>query len=328
MAGVSIATVSRVINGNYVVSDELQARVQKAMDELNYQPNAVARGLRRQETLAIGVLIPKLNDSFFSTFAYAVEKTLFDNHYRSLFCSTEEAVEKETVYINSLLQQRVDGVIMFPREHSRESVERLLNERVPVVLVERELPDLPVHHVMVTNYEGGYTAIKHLVELGHREIGVFSSYTDRLPMRHRFRGALDALDDAGIAPESRYILAIDTDESRFEIGYRSAKMLLSKPSRPTAIFALTDEIAIGALHAITELGLKVPDDLSVIGYDNISLASHVIPSLTTVAQPIAQAGETAARMLLRKLQNGDDMVERVTLETWLVVRNSTAPPSR
>ncbi len=296
------------------------------MDDLHYQPNAVARGLRRQETLAIGVLIPKLNDSFFSTFAYAVERMLFANDYHCLFCNTEEAIEKETVYVNSLLQQRVDGVIIFPREHSRANVERLLREGMPVVLVERELPELPVHHVLATNFEGGYSGIRHLVELGHQEIGVFGSYNDRIPMRHRFRGVMSALDDAGIAPESRYIVTIDGDESRFDIGYRCAMKLFHEGARPTAILAMTDEIAVGALHAITEQGYSVPDDISVVGYDNVSVASHVIPPLTTVALPMSEMGEKAADILVRHLRGESDRVEQVTLPTRLVVRGSTAPP--
>jgi LacI family transcriptional regulator len=327
VAGVSIATVSRVMNGNYFVSDELHARVQKAVDELDYQPNAVARGLRRQETLTIGVLMPKLNDSFFSTFGYAVEKMLFANNYRTVFCSTETTQEKETAYVNNLLQQRVDGVIMFPSEQSQENVKRLLNEGIPVILVERELPNLPTDQVLVSNYNGGYQGIQHLLELGHREIGVISSGANQAPMCHRFQGVMDTFKEAGITPRPEHILAVDSAESRFEIGYQNTLHMFQQAARPTAIFALTDEIAVGALHATAELAIKVPDELSIIGFDNISLAAFVIPALTTVAQPIAQLGQTAAEMLLRKLQNANDRVEKITLETSVIVRQSTARPA-
>jgi LacI family transcriptional regulator len=325
VAGVSIATVSRVINGNYPVSKELQTRVQDAMGALDYRPNAVARGLRRQRTQTIGVLIPRLNDPFFSTFCDTIERMLFANQYRSLLCSTDEALQKETAYVDSLLQQRVDGVIMFPREHSRKNVERLLNENVPVVLVERELPDLPVHQVSVTNYDGGYAGMRHLIELGHREIGLFTAYTNRFPMRDRLQGAMDALHDAGISQRPEHFQAINTDDPRIEIGYRCATAILKQSSRPTAIFALTDEIAIGALHAMIGHGVKVPDDLSLIGFDNIPMASFVVPALTSVAQPIVQMGETAGEILMRALEDGSEEVQRITLETTLVVRNSTGP---
>jgi LacI family transcriptional regulator len=317
-----------VINGNYPVSDGLQARVQQAMDQLHYRPNALARGLRRQRTLSIGVLIPKLNDSHLSTFSYVVEKTLFANHYRALLCSTEESLERETAYVESMLEQRVDGVIMFPREHSRENVERLLKAKVPVVLVERKLPDLPVHHIMVTNYEGGYMGMRHLIDLGHREIALFTAYSDRFPMRERTQGAIDALGDAGIELLPEHFLTIDTDESRFEIGYREAMMILKEKSRPTAIFALIDEIAIGALHALNGSGIKVPEEMSLIGFDNIPLASVVFPALTTVAQPTLQMAETAGAILLHTLENVSEGIECMTLNTELMVRDSTAPPSR
>ncbi len=323
-AGVSIATVSRVLNGNYPVSDQLRARVQQAMDELAYQPNTLARGLRRQKTQSIGVLIPKLNDQFLSTLAYTIEKTLFDNGYRALLCSTEEALERETAYIDSLLQQQVDGVIMFPREHSRDNVKRLLNAEVPVVMVEREVKNLPVHHVLVDNYAGGYTAVRHLTELGHREIVLMTAIIDPFPTQYRLDGALTALRDAGIGMPDEYLMRVISAEPRFQIGYRLGLAIVRLPKRPTAIFALTDELAIGALHALIENGIRVPEDMSVIGFDNIPLASFVIPALTTIAQPASQIGETAGTILLRALEGSGNPVERVTLETTLIVRDSTA----
>lgn len=316
-----------MINGNYPVSDDLQDRVLQAMSQIQYRPNAVAQGLRRQRTQLIGVLIPKINDSHLSTFGYVIEKTLFANHYRAMLCSTEEALERETAYVESLLQQRVDGVIMFPREHSRENVERLLDTNIPVVLVERTLPDLPVHHVMATNYKGGYDGMRHLIDLGHREIALFTSYTDRFPMRERIQGAVDALHDAGIDLPPERFLTINTDEPRFEIGYREAKTLLKEKSRPTAIFALTDELAIGTMNALFGSGVRVPQDMSVIGLDNIPLSSVVFPPLTTIAQPTVLMAETACAILLRALQGEADQVEQITLDTTLIVRDSTAPPA-
>ncbi|HVU10837.1 MAG TPA: LacI family DNA-binding transcriptional regulator [Phototrophicaceae bacterium] len=327
-AGVSIATVSRVVNGNYPVSDEAQARVLQAMEELQYHPNAVARGLRRQRSQSIGVLIPKLNDSHLGTFSYIVEKALFAHHYRTLLCNTEETLERETEYVESLLQQRVDGVILFPREHSRENVERLLNANVEVVMVERRLPDLPVHHILVTNYDGGYTGMRHLIDLGHRNIALFTAYTERYPIRERIQGALDALRDAGIEQRAEHFLTINTDESRFEIGYRQTMALLRQKVRPTAIFAMIDEIAIGALQALSANGVRVPDEISLIGFDNIALSAVVFPPLTTVAQPTVQMAETAGAILMRRLEGGSPDVEQFMLNTRLVVRDSTAPPQR
>ena len=323
-AGVSIATVSRVINGNYPVSEALRTRVQKAMDDLAYQPNTLARGLRRQKTQSIGVLIPKLNDQFLGTLAYTIEKTLFDNGYRALLCSTEEALERETAYIDSLLQQQVDGVIMFPREHSRANVKRLLNANVPVVLVERELKNLPVHHVLVDNFEGGSLAARHLIELGHREIGLMTAVIDPYPIQNRLDGALAALREAGISVPDERLMIVRSSEPRFQIGYRFGQAIAQLTKRPTAIFALTDELAVGAMHALTENGIRVPEDMSIIGFDNVPLASFVIPALTTVEQPASQIGKTAGTILLRSLEGGSDEVEHISLSTTLIVRDSTA----
>ena len=328
LAGVSIATVSRVMNGNYPVRAELQVRVLEAMGQLDYHPNAIARGLRRQKTQSIGVLIPQVNDSYLGMFSHIVEKTLFAHHYRALLCSIEESLEKETAYIESMLQQRVDGVIMFPRAHSRENVERLLKENIPVVMIERKLPDLPVHHVLVRNYEGGYTGMRHLIDLGHREIAVIASYFETYPLSERIQGALDAKRDAGIELKPEDFLAIKTDERRFEVGYRLATEFLKRRSRPSAIFAMTDELAIGVLHGLAGNGVKVPEEVSVIGFDNIPAAELVSPALTTVAQPAEEMAETAGGILLRALRDGTSDIEYVTLKTKLIVRDSTAPPSR
>ncbi len=296
------------------------------MEQIEYHPNAIARGLRRQQTQSIGVLIPQVNDSYLGMFSHIVEKTLFAQHYRALLCSTEESLEKETAYIESLLQQRVDGVIMFPRAHSRQNVERLLKQDIPVVMIERKLPDLPVHHVLVKNYEGGYIGMRHLIDLGHRNIALIAAYFETYPISERIQGALDAKRDAGIALNPKDFLTIHSDERRFEIGYRLAVELLERKTRPTAIFAMTDELAIGVLHALAGNGIKVPDEISVMGFDNIPLAPFIYPALTTIDQPAALMAETAGAVLMRALQDGAVDVEYIMLPTSLVVRDSTAAP--
>jgi len=316
------------MNGNYPVREELQMRVIEAMGQLDYHPNAIARGLRRQRTQSIGVLIPQVNDSYLGMFSHMVEKTLFAHHYRALLCSIEESLEKETAYIESILQQRVDGVIMFPRAHSRENVERLLKENIPVVMIERKLPDLPVHHVLVRNYEGGYIGMRHLIDLGHRDIALVAAYFETYPMSERIQGALDAERDAGITLRPENVLIIESSERRFEIGYRVGNELLKRKTRPTAIFATTDELAIGILHALARNGVKVPEEISVIGFDNVPLAPFVYPALTTIDQPAVEMAETAAAILMRALQNGAGQAEYIMLQTKLVERDSTAPPFR
>ena len=298
------------------------------METLQYQPNVMARGLRRQKTQSVGVLIPRLNDSYLSSLAYTIEKYLFDNGYRALLCSTEELVERETAYIDSLLQQRVDGVIMFPREHSQGNVRRLLRQQVPIVLVERELFSLPVHHVTVKNYEGAYEGMRHLIELGHREIGILMAYFDPFPIHHRLQGALNAMRDAGLPQRAEYIKIVMSTEPRFQIGYQQALELIAQPTLPTAIFALMDELAVGALHALSGHNVQIPEEVSVLGFDNIPLAAFILPALTTVEQPARQIGETAGHILLNAMEHDTGEVQHVAVPTRLILRASTAPQRR
>ena len=323
-AGVSIATVSRVINGKGYVSEAARARVLAAMQELGYQPNAMAQGLRRQTTRSVGVLVPRIHEAFFGTLVFAIEKTLFAQGCRSVFCSTEENPAKEREYMAMLLGQRVDAAIYFlAGEDRRENVEHLLGHGVPVVLLERALPDLPVSHVLVENFRGAYEGCRYLIELGHEHIGVISTGLETIP-RDRLRGAEHALSEFGAHSDVRIIEGMPD----FDTGYQAGLSMLQDRPRPTAIFALTDSIAVGVLHAADEVGVRVPEQLSVLGFDDIPLASYIIPPLTTVAQPIYRIGETAAQIVLEHLLGTNVRPQRITLPAKLTVRRSTAPPSR
>jgi len=319
-AEVSIATVSRVINGTRYVSPDLRARVVSAMQALGYQPNAIAQGLRRQATRTAGLLVPRINEPFFGQFAFAVEKTLFANGYRTLVCSTEENPDKERAYITILLGQQVDAVVLFPLiAGTDDNVARLVERDVPVVVVEREMAAFAVSQVLVTNFQGGSDGVRHLVELGHRHLGILSAGGETMPPE-RLRGARQAVLDSGVQADVRVI----SGPPDFTSGYEAALDMLRARPRPTAIFALTDSMAVGALHAAAQMGLRVPHDLSLIGFDDIPLVSFLIPPLTTIAQPIYAMGEAAARILLRQLAGAHAAPQTVLLETRLVRRASTA----
>jgi LacI family transcriptional regulator, galactose operon repressor len=325
-ARVSVATVSRVVNNSGYVSADLRERVEEAMYALHYKPSALARSLRRQETHTIGVLVPELNQPFFSTLTFALEKTLFASDYRTLICSSEEDTLKEAAYIDILLRQRVDGVVLVPTGRSAENVNRMLQARIPVVLIDRDLPGLPINRVLTDNHGGAYAGIQHLLGLGHRQIALIGGPPHSQAMQARTEGAAQAFQEAGIEIDPNMVV-IDS-RYEFDIGYRAAIRLMKYAQPPTAIFALTDVIAVGVLHAAAELGLRLPDDLSVMGFDDIPLAAYVIPELTTVAQPIYEMGQTAVEILMRQLGNANSSLETVTLDTKLVVRKSTAPPRK
>lgn len=292
-----------------------------AMKRLGYRPNAIAQGLRRSATRSIGVLIPRINEPFFSLLAFAIEKTLFTHEYRGLVCSTEEKPEKERAYVEMLLTQQVDAFIYCPSiTGSLDNLQRITERDIPVVLIERAIEGFDVSRVLISNFQGGYEGARHLIELGHTDIGVICGNLESMPVE-RLSGVQKAFTEARVHSDVR-IVSRDSD---FETGYEAALDMLNRPSRPTAIFALTDSIAVGTLHAAAYLGIHVPAELSIIGFDNIPLAAYMIPPLTTVAQPIYGIGETAVRVLLHQLHNPLAAPETVMLSTELIVRQSTAP---
>lgn len=322
-ASVSIATVSRVINKTGYVSPDLEERVHDAMRTLNYQPSALARSLRRQETLTIGVLVPQLDHPFFSALAFAIERALFESGYRTLICSAEEDREKERAYVDMLIQQRVDGVIFVPTGQSTENLRRMVERTMPVVLVDRNLEVPHVDRILSSNYDGAYQAMSYLLELGHRNIGIIGGPTYSESMMMRIQGVKDALTahHVELQPE----LMVIGEKHQFEMGYDTAIKLLEGAKTLTAIFALTDVMAIGVLHAAAKLDLHLPKELSVMGFDNIPLAAYSIPGLTTVAQPIYEMGQVAAEVLLKRIQNYDQPFQTITLDTKMIVRKSVTP---
>jgi LacI family transcriptional regulator len=323
-ARVSVATVSRVVNNSGYVSTDLRERVEEAMHTLHYKPSALARSLRRQETHTIGVLVPALNQPFFGTLIFAMEKTLFTGDYRTLICSSEEDPLKEATYVDILLRQRVDGVILVPTGHSTEGVSRLLQAEVPVVLIDRDFPNLSISRVLSDNFGGANAGMQHLLALGHRRIALIGGPSYSQVTRARVEGAEQAFRDFGAVYDPSLLMIGTLPE--FELGYQAALSLMKRADPPTAIFALTDVVAVGVLHAAAQLNLTLPDDLSVMGFDDIPLAAYTIPELTTIAQPIYGMGQTAVEILMRRLHNQHQPLETIQLDTRLVVRKSTAPP--
>ncbi len=323
-ASVSVATVSRVINKTEYVSPDLVQRVQDAMETLEYRPNSLARSLRRNETMTVGILIPQLDHPFFSALAFAIERELFNHDYRAFICSAEENLEKEAAYVEIFLQRHVDGVIYVPTGQSRRTLEKLVQQNMPVVLADSDLGYEQIDCVRSRNHEGAYDAMCYLVAQGHRNIGVIGSPTNSEPMVHRMNGVRQAVGEFGlnIHPE-RLIPASGKD---FEKGFIHATQILSQDDRPTAIFALNDLIAVGVMHAAARMGLSLPADLSVMGFDNIPLSEYSIPELTTVAQPIYEIGETVTRRLLMRLEKQETPPQLIELDTKLIIRQSVVPP--
>ncbi len=333
-ARVSPATVSRVINASKYVSPGIRARVEEAIEALDYQPSALAVGLRRQYSKTVGVLVPRLNDLYFGHLCYAIEKSLRAHDYRPFFSSTVDDHNQEIAYLDMLLRHRVDGVVLVPAEpvsHSLAAIQRLLERGVPIVLVDRGTDLLEIDQVLSTNYRGGRDAAEHLVNFGHRRIALIGAHlqndvegvTTLSTGAQRFQGVRQAMAEHTIPLDPGLIVSLDFPH--FDLGYQEARVLLRDHPEVTAVFAIGDQVAVGVLHAAAERDLDIPADLSVIGYDDIPLASHVIPRLTTIAQPIFAMGTKAVQVLLDRIRDPAAGSRTILLETRLVRRNSTAP---
>lgn len=323
LAGVSVATVSRVINRSGYVRLELQEKVEQAMRDLRYRPSALARSLRRQETLTIGLLLPQLDQPFFSRLAYTVVQALFARDYQTLVCSSEEDQQHENVSVDMLIRQRVDGVIATPIGSSGQALKQLVDYGVPVVILDRDVPSVSVNKVFSDHRQGGRIAAEHLVSLGHRSIAIIGPSDDAASVVQRLEGALEVFRQHGIRPHVR-TLRPDERGDYYMRGYAMARPLLSGSDRPTAIFALTDVMAVGVLRAAVEAKLRVPDDISVVGFDDIPLAQQSVPALTTVQQPTDEMARVAVDVLLAQIQNRDLAPQTRVLPTQLVQRESTA----
>ena len=300
-AEVSIATVSRVVNGNRPVQPEIRDRVLKAIEELDYRPNYLARGLRQHTTSMIGLLIPDNSNPFYAEVARAIEDAGFAAGYGVMLCNWDLSEEKLKAYLDILVSHKVDGVILCNWDLSEEKLITYLDVligNIPVVLANAELLTSTIDQVMVDGYQGGYAAGHYLLRLNHRCIGCIdgsSSYTNQ---SSRMVGFRQALSEKGIELTAENFAF---GNGRYESGYKAMEELYHRRPDLTAVFVFNDLMALGAMNALRSLGKRVPEDLSIIGFDNIFHASTSEPTLTTIAQPIAAIGQECIAQLLERM---------------------------
>ncbi|MFD0958246.1 LacI family DNA-binding transcriptional regulator [Paenibacillus chungangensis] len=324
-SGVSIATVSKVINNTGRISKSTREKVTQIMNELQYQPSIIASALTGKITFTFGMIIPDLANPFFAEIARAVEDRAHELGFSMIICSTDNSLDKELKYTSLLLNKNVDGIILATgRDHERDSsLHEIISKKVPVVLIAREMPALAIDTVLVDDYLGGLQATAHLIEQGHQRIAVIAEYENIMSSRERVRGYKAALSNAGIPFDESMI--VNCGHS-IDDGKQSMRSLIQSGNPPTAIFACNDIIAIGAIQAARELEVKVPDHMSVIGFDNTVMATLIAPQLTTIAQPIKEMGRYAADLLISEIKGTKSAKQRIVLLPELVVRQSTGEP--
>lgn len=324
-AGVSISTVSRALSGGAPVSEEMRERVLKAVDKLKYKPNLVARALKRRQTRTLGLVVPDLINPVFAVIADATEKAARDMGYDLILCNTREDEEREAIYVDSMLQSWIAGLIFLQVINESVALEPFFKYDLPIVVIDRRAQSKKIPFVGVDNLRAGYDATTHLINLGHTRIAHISGPM-KLPLsQERFEGYRQALIDAGLTFNPQMVVEGDFNLAG---GARCAYELLNKAPDLTAIFASNDLMALGAMQTLRESGRRVPDDISIVGMDDIPANTLVDPPLTTVAQPLARMAEEAVCLVLKKIKRETLESEEVILPCTLIVRGTTAPPRK
>lgn len=327
LSGTSIATVSRVLNRSGYVSDAVRAKVEAAVEAAGYRPNAGARLIRTQESRMIGVMLPALDLHFFGILAHEVEQALFQSGYRALICSTAEDPAREAHYVDALLSQQVDGVLAVAVTGQTAAYGRLRDAGIPIVAIDRDMPGLTEHGVRADHAAGMRMAAGHLLALGHRRFAIIGAPGHSAPIQTRLAGARAPLDAAGLtdADIGIGIGGVHTFEACRDLMLD----LFARGHRPTAILGTTDIAAIGAIHAVYQQGLRVPQDVSVTGFDDLPAARYVVPQLTTVAQPIRAIGRQAVATLLALIAGAEPPAPpEGALALKMVLRGTTGPAPR
>jgi LacI family transcriptional regulator len=290
------------------------------MVDLNYRPNILARSLRRGETKTIGLILPDSANPFFAESARLLEESAFLQSYSLILCNSNGDIEKERRYTDVLFNKQVDGIIFMASGDDKQSLQELINRQLPVVIVDRILDNMDVDAVITDNHQSGYMAAMHLIENGHKRIGIIRGPSNVTPSAQRVTGYRQAMKDAGLTFDPKLETSGDFHS---ETGYQATRTLLQLSSPPTAIFACNDLMAIGALKAVREAGLSVPEDISLIGHDNIKMTSYTQPALTTISQPVEELASTAIQLLMERIEQPGLAPRRIVLANQLVVRQST-----
>jgi LacI family transcriptional regulator len=322
-AGVSISTVSRVVNNNKHVRPGTRERVLTAMMRLGYVVNQQARSLAGGHSQVIGLLVPEVGNSYIGEIMRGVDEELAAAQYELMLYTTHRRRTKESVYVATLTRGLADGLLLVVPDDPGAYLDSLAQQNFPYVLIDHQGIGEDCPAVGATNWQGGYDATTYLIELGHRRIGFITGNMGLGCAVERLAGYRTALSDHGIDFDPGLVAAGDFQQQG---GYTGANALLALAEFPTAIFASNDMSAFGAIEAVRNHGLRIPEDVSVLGFDDIPQAAHAHPGLTTIRQPLEQMGQLATRMLLKKIENPDFSGERIELQTTLVIRESCQPP--
>lgn len=320
-AGVSVATVSHVINGTRKVAPETAARVRRAIEELGYQPNAIAQSLRKRITYVVGIIVSDITNPFFASLVRGVEDAALEDGYSVIVCNSDENLEKEDMYIRALWRRRIDGMIIAPTSDSEHpAIKELMKRERPFVFVDRRVKGIEAPAVLSDNVGGAYLATKYLIERGHRRIAILLGLPGATTTEERFYGYRRALEEAQI-PWSRELVV--WGGYRTDGGRQAARELLSLAAPPTAVFSTNNLMTLGLLQELFRCGVKVPKEISVVGFDDLEWAELIRPPLTAVVQNPYYIGYQAFKILLQCLRNpGKNITTELRVPVELKIRAS------
>jgi LacI family transcriptional regulator len=321
-AGVSVMTVSRTLNAPSKVSASTRENIHAVMEQLGYEPNLIARSLVRRKTNTLGIIMPDIKNTFFNSWFRAVEEVARSVRYNLLLCNTDEDAWHELQAVRLMLGQRVDGIILVP--HARESVLHLRRSRRPFILVDRHFEDIGADSVCTDHYAGAFAATAHLMSLGHRRIAILRGPGVLFPDIERYRGFCDAMQQEQLTVAEQLVCNCEFQEG---MAMEATRRLLSAEPRPTALFSFNSLMTVGALKAIRILDLRVPEDLSIVTYDEIPGHSVFSPSITHVRQPVEDLGRETTRLILDRIERPRRKeYARILLPPDLVPGESSAAP--
>jgi DNA-binding LacI/PurR family transcriptional regulator len=320
-AGVSIATVSRVINRDKDVKEGTRANVMKVIDRLGYHTNAIARSLRKRKSYTVGMIVGNVLSPFYSVIAKAVEDTALKYGYTVILCNGGDDPDKELAYLKVLQEKQVEGIILTPSGQNENMIKRVLERNLFMVLLDRRIKGIQCDSVTIDNVKSAYQAVSFLIDQGFRRIGIICGPQYIQTGRERLEGYINALSDAGIDIDND-LIKIGTFKK--ESGKELAGKLLDLGNPPEAIFVCNLDMTTGALLELKERKVKIPDEVSLMGFDDADWAGLVEPPLTTVSQPVYILGTTAAELLMQRIkgENISDSPVNITLDTSLVIRKS------
>lgn len=323
-AGVSVATVSRVMNGSDLVAETTARTVRETIERLGYVPNLQARNLRKNESRNVLVLLPNITNPYYSNVFSGINERAVELGYTPYLCSTD-ADDFETILQQTITQKRADGAILMQIGYREEWLQKY-SRTFPVVQCCEYTGFGNTPHVSVDNYQAGYEATEYLTNLGYTKIGTIGADNQSVSTIQRLRGFRDAMKEAGLTPEEKYMTCTDRDYS-YPASLEAAHKLLSQEDRPQALFCISDSIALAAVVAAKELGLQVPEDLSIVGFDDVIYTQMIHPYLTTVVQPCRELGVRAMDMVHEIISEGKCTQRNVTLPHGFVERESTVKVS-